>query len=260
MIQKDHLPYEKSEIAVLIPALNEEKNLQELLPLLKKSYRVIVIDNGSTDQTLSVAKIVGVEAIQCLQKGYGSTILAALKYLSINKKNSPKIIVIFDGDGTSPMESIHPMIQKILKENFELVIGQRCFRTEGSMPIQGVWGNWIIVRLIGFLTGVQYLDMGSLRAVKYETLQSLQMQDKTWGWNVEMQIKAAMRRIKICEMKIPYLKRKYGKSKISGNLLGFLRAGSKIMLCIFFYFAKEKIFHKPHKMNSATNSIKHFKI
>ena len=222
------------QVAVVIPALNEAESLDWLLPQFPKSYRVVVVDNRSTDGTFDVATSRGASCIRCLDRGYGAAVQAGFAYLAKGRV-PPDVVVVYDADGTSPLGEIKHMAQDVVGEGVDLVIGQRCFLASGAMPWHARMGNLLVTRLIWILTGYRYKDMGSLRALSWKGLVQMDLEDPTWGWNVEMQIKAACRGLKIKERDISYQRRRYGRSKISGSLLGSLRASSRMMYAIFFY-------------------------
>jgi glycosyltransferase involved in cell wall biosynthesis len=230
----------QKDVALIMPTLNESGNLEYLLPKLVPNYRVIVVDNGSTDDSATVARSRGAEVVPCPQRGYGNAVLAGLAYLSSKnaKRQSPMTdyVVVFDADGTSPVEYIPVLVRPLRQRHLDLVIGQRTSMERGAMPPHAKFGNWLQVFLIGFLTGIHYKDMGPLRAMRLSTFRHLKMRDKTWGWNVEMQLKAALTGLRIGEIDVHYLPRRSGKSKISGSLVGSLKAGSKILFAVGYYY------------------------
>lgn len=235
-------------IYLIIPALNEEQNLRWLLPLVKENYGVVLVNNGSTDNTRRVALENQVDTVDCSNKGYGSAVLAGLTYINgFPNKKRPKIVVIFDADGTCPVESISTVTTPIQQDDCDFVIGQRTFCEKGSMPSHAKFGNGLQTFLIYLLTGFKFSDMGPLRAMKLDALNQLQMEDKTWGWNVEMQLKMVGLGFRIREVSIPYNKRRFGHSKISGSFTGSLRAGTKIIFAVFYYF------FQTHKIRRNTN-------
>lgn len=226
----------RSAIAVLIPVLNEAQNLAWLLPQLTSKYRVIVADNGSTDHSRLVASANGAAVTVCKTRGYGNTLLAALQTL----QDDVQAVVILDADGSSPPHYIDTLVEPIMAGDKDIVIAQRTALEKGAMPAHARFGNWLQTTLIWLFTGYRYKDMGPLRAISAEGLARLGMEDKTWGWNVEMQMKAVYRGLRIGEIDITYQKRKYGESKISGSFIGSVRAGCRILGCVFYYFVKER--------------------
>lgn len=232
-------PLNEKSVALIMPCLDEEKNLEVLLPSLVERYRVVVVDNGSRDASASIASKHGAEVVSCPQKGYGRAVQFGLRHLSANQKKSDydtKIVVIFDSDGTSPAKYIPSIIEPIQSGQADLVIGQRTSIEKNAMPIHAKFGNKLQVALIKFFTRASYLDMGPLRAMRLQTFYDIKMKDQTWGWNVEMQVKAAVYNLRVVEREINYLPRMSGKSKISGSLQGTIRAGFKILFSVIFYF------------------------
>lgn len=226
----------KSSI-ILVPALNEEENLAYLLPRITKLTRVIVIDNNSSDRSAQVAIEQGAQVVHCPTKGYGATMLAALDYISSHfDERGIYSIIVFDGDNSSPHQFIEELVAKLYLDDCDLVLAQRDLRQKGSLSWHVRAGNVLIVALIAFLTRRRFVDMGPLRVIRYQSLLALKMKDKNWGWNVEMQIKAHFKGFKVSEIMIPYNKRLYGRSKISGNLRSTLIVGSKIIYSIFYYW------------------------
>ena len=228
----------EQQIAVIIPALNESENLKWLLPNLCPRYRVIVVDNGSDDGTAQVAKSLGARVLSESRRGYGIAVQKGMKDLQgadAAGETPPKAVVVFDADGTSPWEDIGRVSKLVLDGHADLVIGQRMNRDPGAMPTHARFGNWLAVTFIQMFAGYRFLEMGSLRAIGWRALLQLEMEDPTWGWNVEMQVKSAMRGLRIIEIPIEYRCRVHGLSKISGSLVGSLRAGAKIIYAIVKY-------------------------
>lgn len=225
---------QKLDIAVIIPALNEIDNLRWLLPLLIDKYRVIVVDNGSSDGTALVAHDLGAEVLQCGQRGYGAAVGTAFARLT-SETNQIKIAVVFDADGTSPAECIPLVCRAIETGRADLVLAQRSSLERGAMPPHARFGNWLATWLIYRFSGFRFTDMGPLRALRFSRIAEMQMHDTTWGWNVEMQIKAVLLGLRIDQIDINYRKRRYGKSKISGSIIGSIRAGFKILSGVVVY-------------------------
>ena len=233
-----------SKITLVMPTLNEKENLQWVLPMIKDSYDVLVVDNGSNDGSAEVATSLGVRVIHCREKGYGNAVLAGIDELK-NRKVRPEVLVVFDADGTSPVEDIPRVTDPILHGKLDFIIGQRTEMERGAVPWHARFGNWLTVSLIKWSTGQPYQDMGPLRAIRFTSLLELKMIDRTWGWNVEMQMKAKWNNLRIGEIDIKYRNRRYGKSKISGSVIGSIKAGSKIMARIFYFH-----WHRPKQTST----------
>ena len=219
-------------VALILPALNEELALAKVLDALPRGLfaRVIVADNGSTDQTAAVARARGAEVVSAPRRGYGRACLAGLAALG----SETDIVVFMDADGSDFPEEVRQLLAPILADEADLVIGSRALgRAEpGSLrPVQR-WGNRLAVTLIRWLYGFRYTDLGPFRAVRRASLDQLGMCDTDFGWTVEMQIKALLCRLQVREVPVSY-RRRSGRSKISGTLSGTLRAGTKILWTIF---------------------------
>jgi glycosyltransferase involved in cell wall biosynthesis len=222
---------------IVMPVLNEEQNLGWLLPELLKCYQVLVVDNGSTDDSARIAKGAGAYVVSCDERGYGIAVQTGFNYLlNCPDTNGKTTVVIFDADGSSPFQKIPDVALPILSGAKDLVIAQRTTQERGAMPTHAKFGNWLQTFLIHFFAGYRYLDMGPMRALSLQAYRRLRMVDRTWGWNVEMQLKALYRQLRIQEVEVFYHKRRYGNSKISGSLVGSLRAGTRILYSVVFYW------------------------
>ncbi|MEY3385562.1 MAG: hypothetical protein RIR53_373 [Bacteroidota bacterium] len=192
--------------------------------------RVIVVDNGSTDATVDVARNAGALVVHEPQRGYGAACLRGLAELAVEP---PDVVLFLDGDASDHPEDALMILNTVINTDVEMCLGSRVLgdAERGSLtPVQR-FGNWLSTDLIKRIWGVHYSDLGPLRAVRWETLMRLDMQDRTWGWTVEMQIKAAKHGIRTQEMPVRY-RRRIGTSKISGTIVGSLRAGTKILTTI----------------------------
>ncbi len=227
-----------NKISVIIPALNEEKSISYVINSIPKYVnQIIVVDNGSSDNTSFIAKSNGATILNESNKGYGYACLKAIKFI---KKNPCDIIVFLDGDFSDYPEDIDLLIDPIIKKKYEFVIGSRIksLREPGSMTMQQIFGNSLACFLLKILYGANFTDLGPFRAIKWSSLQKLKMEDKTFGWTIEMQLKAIKHNIKYTEIPVRYRKR-IGKSKISSTLLGNIMAGYKILFWIFKYYLKK---------------------
>lgn len=231
------------KIVVIIPALNEEKSLPFVIRDIPKDIvdEIIVVDNGSSDKTFSIAQENGATVLKEERRGYGYACLKGIEYA---KTKNPSIVVFLDADyGDYPEELIH-LVKPITEEGYDMVIGSRVLgrREKCAMTPQSFYGNKFGTFLIKHLFGFPYTDFGPFRTIKFPKLIDLNMQDKTYGWTVEMQIKAVKKKYKIKEVPVSYRMR-IGKSKISGTLKGAVMASYKILLTIFkYWFLKWSLF------------------
>ena len=234
---------QQPEIVVIIPAYNEENSIGKVIADLPKNWvtEVVVVNNNSNDNTRHIAELFNATVIDEKQQGYGFACLKGLEYVAA-RDTKPDIIVFIDADYSDHPEELPLLIQPILKNNIDLVIGSRALgkREKGSMTPQQVFGNWLATSLMRWLYGVRYTDLGPFRAIKYSSLLAINMQDQTYGWTVEMQLKAAKLKMKTTEVAVNY-RRRIGFSKISGTIKGSILAGYKIITTIFKYaFLKPK--------------------
>lgn len=229
-------------VSVIIPALNEESSIVRVLHDLKKTARrhripleIIVCDNGSTDGTAAVAQKGGAIVVNEPLRGYGA---ACLKALGTVSPRSTAVLFI-DADYSDFPEEFPQLTGPVLRGEYDLVIGSRTaaggVRERGSLTPQQRFGNWLATRLIALLYRQRYSDLGPFRAIGAAALRSLNMQDKNFGWTVEMQIKAAKQHLRILEVPVSY-RRRIGVSKISGTLRGSVKAGTIILTTIFREF------------------------
>ena len=222
------------KISVIIPALNEEESIGQVLNDIPGEIveEVIVVDNGSSDNTVTVSKGLGANVIQEPLKGYGA---ACLRGISILKQDTD-IVVFLDADYSDYPQDLHTVVKPIINDNADMVIGSRMSgeREKGALLPQAIFGNKLATFLIRLFWGFKYTDLGPFRAIKYRDLLALNMTDKNFGWTVEMQIKALKKRLRIVEVPVRYRKR-IGKSKITGTFSGTVRAGVKIIYTIFKY-------------------------
>jgi glycosyltransferase involved in cell wall biosynthesis len=225
-------------IDVIIPAFNEEASLPLVLGDLPKKWvrQVLVCDNGSTDSTAEVAKQAGAVHVFQAERGYGNACLAGMRYLAeMPSSEQPDIVVFLDGDYSDYPEDLPEIVAPILEDGQEMVIGSRRKggMEAGAMTLPQQFGNWLAPFLIRLLYGYRFSDLGPFRAIRWDTLQKLDMRDPNFGWTVEMQVKAAKQKIRCTEVGVKYRKRAGGKSKVSGTLKGTVLASWKIMITIF---------------------------
>jgi glycosyltransferase involved in cell wall biosynthesis len=226
-------------IKVIIPAYNEEKAIANVIKDIP-SYvdEVIVISNNSTDNTVAIAQKAGATVLLENKKGYGHACLKGLDYIA-KLPNKPDIIVFLDGDYSDYPEELTQIVAPIITDGIDLVIGARAahLRAKNSMTPQQVFGNWLATFLMKLFFGATFTDLGPFRAIKYDKLVALNMEDKTYGWTVEMQLKALKQKYSYVEIPVRY-KNRIGVSKISGTVKGTFMAGIKIIGWIFKYTFK----------------------
>ncbi|MCX2718143.1 glycosyltransferase family 2 protein [Lentiprolixibacter aurantiacus] len=224
------------DIRVIIPAFNEEKSIAQVIGAIPDTVNeIIVVNNNSTDQTASVAAEAGATVLTETRMGYGYACLMGLNYVDKQSK-TPDIIVFIDGDYSDYPQELPKVVAPIIKEGVDFVIGARVksLREKGSMTPQQVFGNWLATTLMRLMYGAKFSDLGPFRAIRYDKLKELGMQDKTYGWTVEMQLKAIKHRLAYVEVPVRYKKR-IGISKVSGTVKGTIFAGVKILGWIFKY-------------------------
>ncbi len=223
-------------INVIIPAHNEGQSIAKVIRDLPDCVdEVIVTDNNSTDDTAKQAEIAGATICFESQMGYGYACLKAMKYIA-SKSNKPDIIVFIDGDYSDYPEQLTDLVNPIIDDNYDFVIGARVksLRENGAMTFPQRFGNWLATTLMRLIYGAKFTDLGPFRAIKYNQLLALNMQDKTYGWTVEMQLKALNHQLKYKEIPVKYRNR-IGQSKVSGTLKGAVMAGIKILTWVFKY-------------------------
>lgn len=225
------------KISVVIPAFNEENSIGLVVAEIPKSIvdEIVVVNNNSTDETAKRAQEQGATVLDERRKGYGWACLKGIDYLT-NKQSRPDVIVFLDGDLSDYPNELPFVVAPIIDDDCDMVIGSRALgsKESGSMTLQQIFGNKLAVTLIKLFYHIKFTDLGPFRAIKLEKLISLNMKDKTYGWTVEMQVKAAKKGLKCCEVPVNYRKR-IGFSKVSGTLKGTILAGYKILFTVFKY-------------------------
>lgn len=228
-------------IRVIIPAYNEEDSIEKVINDIPSSVdEIIVVSNNSSDNTEINALRAGATVLKEPRKGYGYACLKGLEYVAKFKESEqPDIVVFLDGDYSDYPEQMSELIAPIIIDNIDFVIGSRVkhLREAGSMTPQQVFGNWLATFLMKLFFGAKFTDLGPFRAIKYNKLLQLGMQDKTYGWTVEMQLKAIKQQLSYVEIPVKYRNR-IGVSKVSGTLKGTILAGVKILGWIFKYSFK----------------------
>jgi glycosyltransferase involved in cell wall biosynthesis len=224
-------------VRVIIPAFNEENGVGEVVKEIPKDIvaEVIVVNNNSNDKTREVALHAGATVLDEKIPGYGRACLKGMDYLKTSTGKTD-IVVFLDADHSDYPEEMAMLIQPIIDNTADLVIGSRALgnKEKGSMTPQQIFGNWLATRLLKLFYGVTFTDLGPFRAIRYDKLLELNMQDKTYGWTVEMQVKAAKHKMRCVERPVRYRKR-IGYSKVSGTVKGTILAGYKIITTLFKY-------------------------
>lgn len=227
----------RPNIKVVIPAYNEERSIAHVIADIPKDWvkEIIVVNNGSTDKTAEVAAKAGATVLHQPKAGYGNACLMGIEYLKDPSK-SPDILVFMDGDYSDYPQQLPEVAGPIVNGKVDFVIGSRARgnREGGSMTFPQVFGNWLATSMMKWFYKVNYTDLGPFRAIAFPQLVALDMKDKTYGWTVEMQLKAAKQKLRITEVPVNYKKR-IGVSKVSGTVKGTVMAGYKIIFTIFKY-------------------------
>lgn len=218
------------KVAIVIPALNEEAALRQLLAELPQNaaHWIIVSDNGSTDATAEVASKAGAIVASEPARGYGR---ACLKGYKTAQSLGADIVVFMDGDGSDDPLDLLMLLTPLREQRADFVIGSRISpRAErGAIPPQARLGNWLVCRLVRLLYDVPLHDIGSFRAIRCSMLDALEMREMTFGWPVEMVVKAAKARYRIIEMPQHYRRRSHGRSKVAGTVSGSVRAAYRML-------------------------------
>ena len=228
-------------IKVIIPAFNEEKSIAKVIAEIPDFVEeIVVVNNNSTDQTAQVATKAGANVLTEKSKGYGYACLKGIDYLS-QKDKTPDILAFLDGDFSDFPQELTKIIQPIIEGSVDFVVGARVkeLRASGSLTPQQVFGNWLACFLMKILYQSSFTDLGTFRAIRWETLENLKMSDKTYGWTIEMQLKVLRQKISYQEVPVSYKKR-IGVSKVSGTVKGTIFAGVKIIGWIFKHYLSKK--------------------
>lgn len=214
-------------VAALIPALDEEEALPVLLAALPEGLgEVVVVDNGSTDRTVEVARAAGATVLHEPRRGYGAACLTGLHHLA-GSATPPEVVVFLDADQGNPGALVR-LVEPILAGEADMVLGVRA-GDRRAVPFHARWGNALVLGLTRLLHGARYRDFPPFRALGFQALERLEMDDLTWGWTLQMQLRARHRHLRIVEIPLPHTPRRAGRSKISGTLMGSIRAGSTML-------------------------------
>jgi glycosyltransferase involved in cell wall biosynthesis len=224
-------------IFVIIPALNEEASIGRVIADIPGDLvsEVIVTDNGSTDGTADIAAAAGAAVLREERRGYGYACMKGIEYARSKAEGErPDIVVFLDGDYSDYPGELPILVKPIIEDGYDIIIGSRTRgeRERGALLPQALYGNALATTLIKWIYGVEFTDLGPFRAIRFDKLLLLGMADMTYGWTVEMQIKAAKHGLRCGEVPVSYRKR-IGESKVTGTLGGTVKAGYKILFTIF---------------------------
>ncbi|MGI9523295.1 MAG: glycosyltransferase family 2 protein [Hyphomicrobiaceae bacterium] len=238
--------FEGKRVGVVIPAFNEAEAIGHVISDIPDwADDIVVGDNASTDGTADVAIAAGARVVREAEQGYGAACLAALGELK-----NVDVVVFVDGDRSDYPQDMAALVAPIASGEWDMVIASRTLGevAKGALTPQQRFGNWLATRLIWLIWGAYYTDLGPFRAIQSDALRRLQMADRTYGWTVEMQIKAVEHHLSVHEVPARY-RRRIGVSKISGTVIGTVLAGYKI-LSIIAREASNKFWRKaPHELN-----------
>lgn len=226
-------------VAVFMPALNEEDALPRILGVIPDWVETVVVgDNGSTDRTADVARAGGAHVVHEPERGYGAACLAGIRYLeSIDPP--PSVLVFMDADGSDDPADLQRLVWPILDGDADMVLGVRrgVGGDLGTILPHARLGNRLVLGLVGALFGESFADLPPFRAIRFSSLLELEMDDRNWGWTLQMQIRAARAKLRIEEIEVAHRRRTEGRSKISGSLTMSIRVGAKM----FYTLARERI-------------------
>lgn len=227
-------------MAVLVPALDEEEALPRTLGLLPRSLveHLVVVDNGSGDRTPDRAREAGATVILERERGYGAACLAGIEHLA-SLSRPPKVVAFLDADATAEAPHLGRLTAPVRDDRADLVLGVRRNEAgrEGNLRPHARLGNRLVLGLTRLLFGARFRDLPPFRAIRLGSLLSLEMDDRDWGWTLQMQIRAARRGLRVVEVEVPHAPRRAGRSKISGTLSTSLRVGAKM----FYTLIRERL-------------------
>jgi glycosyltransferase involved in cell wall biosynthesis len=229
-------------VAVVIPAFNEARAIGRVIGDLPMGRvdEVVVVNNASTDETEANARAAGATVIREDRRGYGNACLAGLAYLRAS--GPPDVVVFLDGDYSDHPDELPKLLGPIERDEADFVLGSRILGVrhglveKGAMLPQALVGNRVACGAMRLAWGARFTDLGPFRAIRWEALEALGMEDRTYGWTVEMQIKAAQMGLRSVEVPVRY-RRRIGVSKITGTVGGTLRASAKILWTLARYAA-----------------------
>ena len=229
------------KVAIVIPALNEEAAIHQLLAELPQDFAqwVIVVDNGSTDATATVAQKSGAIVTTEPMRGYGR---ACLKGFKTACSLGAEIVIFMDGDGSDDPTDLPMMLRPISEGRADFVIGSRVseLAERGAVPVQARLGNWLVSRMMRLLYGVRLHDIGSFRVIRRSLLETIDMREMTFGWPVEMLVKATRAHYRILELPIHYRHRSHGHSKVASTISGSIKAAYCMLSTTFRYLGARR--------------------
>jgi glycosyltransferase involved in cell wall biosynthesis len=224
---------QRMRVTVIIPALDEEGAISETVARLDRSlvHEIIVVDNGSHDRTAERAAAAGARIVREPRQGYGSACLAGVR-----AAGNTTVLAFLDGDGSDDPKDLPRILAPVLREEADLVLGSRLrgFREPGSLSTHQLWGNRVVLTLLRLLYNVCLTDFGPFRAIRADVLARLGMSHPTYGWPIEMVVKAAKRGLRISEIPVNY-RRRIGRSKVAGTVHGSLLAGYHLIATVLRY-------------------------
>jgi glycosyltransferase involved in cell wall biosynthesis len=242
----------RPRIAAIIPVLDEEGAIGLVLAAMPREWvdEIVVVDGGSRDRTVAEANSAGARVLVETQPGYGR---ACARGAAVAVEAGAEVLIFLDGDGGDRPEMIPTLAQPILNGKFDFVIGSRTrgLQEKGSIGAHQLLAGRLIGAAIGLIYGVRYTDMCAFRAIRADALAWLGMREMTYGWNLEMQMRAARARLRILELPVPYGRRLAGRSKVAGTLRGTVKAGIRI----FATFARVLTERRPPR--NPSNDAKH---
>jgi glycosyltransferase involved in cell wall biosynthesis len=231
-----------ANIAIVIPALNEEAALRQLLTEIPPAFAqwIVVVDNGSTDRTAAVARAANAVVVSEPERGYGR---ACLRGFTTAKELGAEFVIFMDGDGSDDPADLSSMLTPVVEGQADFSIGSRVSKRSerGAIPPQARLGNWLVSHMINLFYGVHLHDIGSFRVIRISALEALQMNEMTFGWPVEMLVKAARARYRIIEQPIHYRRRSHGRSKVAGTLVGSVKAAYYMVSTTLRYAGAKKV-------------------
>ena len=229
-------------IKVIIPAFNEEDAIGKVIAEIPAIVsEIIVVNNNSTDNTAEKAQTAGATVLSEPNGGYGYACLKGMEYIArLSPEQQPDIVVFLDGDYSDYPSELTRIVAPILEDDIDFVVGARVkeLRDNGSMTLPQRFGNGLATKLMKLFFNSTFSDLGPFRAIKYDKLLALEMEDKTYGWTVEMQLKVLKKKYSYVEIPVKYRNR-IGVSKVSGTVKGAIFAGVKILTWIFKYSFKK---------------------